>query len=153
MQAHMTSATYAIVARAAWSLHGEVKIKSQDRLAMFSSCCASALHIGAAFQRGEANIVGAGNETTTRLIGWAGKCLAENPDQRRELVEDPSLIPNAIEETLRFEPTGHAIARYVARDVELHGQTVPEGSALTYSSAKVPSILDTLTRAQSSSAS
>ena len=43
-------------------------------------------------------IAGAGNETTTRLIGWTGKVLAEHPDQRRELAEDPSLIPNAIEE-------------------------------------------------------
>ena len=49
-------------------------------------------------------LAGAGNETTTRLIGWTGKVLAEHPDQRRELVEDPSLIPNAIEEILRFEP-------------------------------------------------
>ena len=49
---------------------------------------------------------GAGNETTGRLIGWLGKVLAEHPDQRRELVEDRSLIPNTIEETLRFEPTG-----------------------------------------------
>jgi cytochrome P450 len=48
-------------------------------------------------------LAGAGNETTTRLIGWTGKVLAENPDQRRELVDDPSLIPNAIEELLRYE--------------------------------------------------
>ena len=51
-------------------------------------------------------LAGAGNETTGRLIGWTGKVLAEHPDQRREVVEDRSLIPNAIEETLRFEPTG-----------------------------------------------
>ncbi len=38
-------------------------------------------------------VAGAGNETTTRLIGWAGKVLAEYPDQRRELVENPSLDP------------------------------------------------------------
>ena len=38
-------------------------------------------------------IAGAGNETTTRLIGWTGKVLAEHPDQRRELVEDRSLDP------------------------------------------------------------
>ena len=48
-------------------------------------------------------ITGAGNETTGRLIGWTGKVLADHPDQRRELVEDPSLIPGAIEELLRFE--------------------------------------------------
>ena len=51
-------------------------------------------------------VAGAGNETTTRLIGWAGKVLAEHPDQRRELVEDRSLVPNAIEELLRYEPPG-----------------------------------------------
>ena len=75
-------------------------------------------------------ISGAGNETTTRLIGWAGKVLAEHPDQRRELVEDRSLIPNAIEELLRFEPPAPHVGRYVAKDVELHGQTVPAGSAM-----------------------
>ena len=72
----------------------------------------------------------AGNETTNRLIGWTGKVLAEHPDQRRELVEDRSLITNAIEELLRFEPPTPHVARYVARDVELHGQTVPEGSPI-----------------------
>ena len=75
-------------------------------------------------------LAGAGNETTGRLIGWLGKVLGEHPDQRRELVADRSLIPNAIEETLRFEPTGPHIARYVARDVEYYGQTVPAGSAM-----------------------
>jgi cytochrome P450 len=75
-------------------------------------------------------IAGAGNETTTRLIGWAGKVLAEHPDQRRELVEDPALIPNAVEELLRYEPPAPHVGRCVARDVELHGQTVPAGSAI-----------------------
>ena len=77
-------------------------------------------------------IAGAGNETTTRLIGWAGKVLAEHPDQRRELVDDPALIPNAIEELLRFEPPAPHVARYVARDVEHYGQTVPEGSVMLF---------------------
>ena len=75
-------------------------------------------------------LAGAGNETTGRLIGWLGKVLGEHPDQRRELVADRSLIPNAIEETLRFEPTGPHVARYVAREAEYYGQTVPAGSAL-----------------------
>ena len=75
-------------------------------------------------------IAGAGNETTSRLIGWTGKVLADHPDQRQELVEDRSLIPNAIEELLRFEtPAPHA-ARYVTREVELYGETVPEGSIM-----------------------
>ena len=75
-------------------------------------------------------LAGAGNETTTRLIGWTGKVLAEHPDQRRQLVEDRSLVPNAIEELLRFEPPSPVQARYVTKDVEHHGQPVPEGSAV-----------------------
>jgi cytochrome P450 len=75
-------------------------------------------------------LAGAGNETTGRLIGWLGKVLGEHPDQRREVAADRSLIPNVIEETLRFEPTGPHVARYVARDVEYHGTTVPAGSAM-----------------------
>lgn len=75
-------------------------------------------------------LAGAGNETTGRLIGWLGKLLGDHPDQRRELVEDRSLIPNTIEEALRFEPTGPHVARYVARDVDYYGVTVPEGSAM-----------------------
>ena len=74
----------------------------------------------------------AGAETTVRLIGWAGSVLAEHPEQRRELARDPARIPGAIEELLRYEPPAHGIARYVARDVELHGQTVPAGSAIAF---------------------
>jgi cytochrome P450 len=75
-------------------------------------------------------LAGAGNETTGRLIGWLAKVLAEHPDQRRQIVEDRSLIPKAVDETLRFEPTGPHTARYVMRDVEYYGTTVPEGSAI-----------------------
>ena len=75
-------------------------------------------------------LAGAGNETTTRLIGWAGKVLAENPDQRKRLAEDPSLIPNAVEELLRYEAPSPIQARYVLEDVEYHGRVVPKGSIL-----------------------
>jgi cytochrome P450 len=75
-------------------------------------------------------IAGAGNETTTRLIGWAGKLLAEHPDQRREIVDDRSLIPNAVEELLRYEAPSPVQSRYVARDVEHYGTTVPEGNVM-----------------------
>ena len=75
-------------------------------------------------------LAGAGNETTGRLIGWLAKLLAEHPDQRREVVEDLSLVPRVIDEALRFEPTGHALARYVMEDVEYHGRTIPAGSAV-----------------------
>ena len=75
-------------------------------------------------------LAAAGNETTTRLIGWAGKVLAEHPDQRRELADDPGLVPGAIEELLRYESPSPVQARYVTRDVEHHGQKVPAGSVL-----------------------
>ena len=75
-------------------------------------------------------VSGAGNETTTRLIGWAGKVLAEHPDQRRELVADPSLIPAAVEELLRYEPPAPHVARHVTRDVEHYGQRVPADSVM-----------------------
>jgi cytochrome P450 len=77
-------------------------------------------------------LASAGSETTTRLISWSGKVLADHPDQRRELAQDASLIPNAIEEVLRYEPPAPHIARYVTRDVEHHGRTVPEGSAIMF---------------------
>ena len=75
-------------------------------------------------------VAGAGNETTTRLIGWAGKVLAEHPDQRRDVVQNPRLIPQAIEELLRYEPPAPHTARYVTRDVRLYDQTVPEGNVM-----------------------
>ncbi|MDQ2678307.1 MAG: cytochrome P450 [Actinomycetota bacterium] len=80
-------------------------------------------------------LAGAGNETTGRLIGWLIKVLAEHPDQRRMVHDDRSLLPKVIDETLRFEPTGHASARYVTEDVEYYGTTVPAGSAMLLSMA------------------
>jgi cytochrome P450 len=93
--------------------HGETRTLTRDEVLTYTAV-----------------IAGAGNETTGRLIGWLAKLLAEHPDQRRQVVEDRSLIPKVIDETLRYEPTGHAIARYVAEDVEYHGTTVPAGSAM-----------------------
>jgi cytochrome P450 len=75
-------------------------------------------------------LAGAGNETTGRLIGWLAKLLAEHPDQRRDLVEDRALLTNAIDEALRFEPTGHAVARFTMQDYTNHGVTIPAGSAV-----------------------
>jgi cytochrome P450 len=80
-------------------------------------------------------LAGAGNETTTRLIGWAGKLLAEHPDQRQALLDEPDLIPNAVEELLRYEPPSPVQARYVMRDVEYYGETVPEGSVMLFLNA------------------
>jgi cytochrome P450 len=75
-------------------------------------------------------IAGAGNETTTRLIGFIGQLLSDHPEQRRQVVADPSLIPRAIEEALRFEAPSPVQARYVARNAECYGRAVPEGSVM-----------------------
>lgn len=76
-------------------------------------------------------IAAAGVETTMRMIGWMGKLLGDHPNERKLLVENPGMIPNAIEEILRFEPTGPHVSRYVATDdVTFEGGTVPAGSAL-----------------------
>lgn len=75
-------------------------------------------------------ITGAGSDTTATAIGWVGLLLSDHPDQRQMLVDDPSLIPNAVEEVLRFEPPSYHIARTLAVDVELHGQAVPAGSLI-----------------------
>jgi len=75
-------------------------------------------------------LAGAGNETTTRLVGWTGKLLAEHPEQLAELVADPSLVPNAVEELLRYEAPSPVQSRYVTKDVAYYGRTVPEGSVM-----------------------
>jgi cytochrome P450 len=69
----------------------------------------------------------AGTETTFSLIGNAVWLLASHPEQRRRLVEDPSTIPAALEEVLRFESPVQYLGRVTTRDVELHGTTIPAG--------------------------
>jgi cytochrome P450 len=72
-------------------------------------------------------LAGAGNETTNRLIGWTGKLLSEHPDQRRAIHQNLALIPDAIEEILRYESPGPYIGRTTAREVDLNGVKVPAG--------------------------
>jgi cytochrome P450 len=70
----------------------------------------------------------AGTETVARLLGWAALTLDHNPDQRAELAADPSLIPNAIEELLRYEAPSPVQSRWCTADHEVHGQTIPAHS-------------------------
>jgi cytochrome P450 len=70
-------------------------------------------------------ISAAGNETVARHLGWAAVVYAAWPDERRALVDDPSLFPNAVEELLRFEAPSPTQGRYVTRDVEMHGVRIP----------------------------
>jgi cytochrome P450 len=73
----------------------------------------------------------AGNETVARLLGWAAVSLAHNPGEREKLVRDPGLIPNGVEELLRYEAPSPVQARWVMRDVEYYGQVVPKDSKIT----------------------
>ena len=70
----------------------------------------------------------AGTETVAKLLGNAAVVLAAHPGQRAELVSDSTLIPNAIEELLRFEPPSPVQGRWTTRSVEMQGTTLPEGS-------------------------
>ena len=76
-------------------------------------------------------ISSAGTETVARLLGFGAVTLAQHPDQRQLLVDDTSLIPNAVEELMRYEAPSPTQSRWVARDVELHGTVVKRGSKLS----------------------
>jgi cytochrome P450 len=65
-----------------------------------------------------------GGETTRALLSHVGLALAEHPDQRRLLVEQPELIPNAIEETLRYYPINWSQCRTATERVEIGGQVI-----------------------------
>jgi cytochrome P450 len=70
----------------------------------------------------------AGTETVARLLGWAALTLDHNPDQRAELAADLSLIPNTVEELLRYEAPSPVQSRWCTVDYEVHGQTIPARS-------------------------
>ncbi|MBA2282916.1 MAG: cytochrome P450 [Actinomycetota bacterium] len=75
-------------------------------------------------------LISAGTETVARLLGWAGVLLDRHPDQRAELAAEAGLLPNAVEELLRYEAPSPVQGRWVTADVHLHGRTVPAGSKL-----------------------
>jgi cytochrome P450 len=72
-------------------------------------------------------LVAAGNDSTKATYSSGMRALLENPDQRRLLLDDPSLIPSAVEESLRMFPAFAHFRRTANRDVELNGQTIREG--------------------------
>jgi cytochrome P450 len=67
----------------------------------------------------------AGNDTTTRAIANGAVGLSWYPEQRRELVADPALIPGAMEELLRWDNPSHYLARHTTEEVELPSGTIP----------------------------
>ena len=72
-------------------------------------------------------LLAAGTETTTNLIDNAIVCLIDAPDQLARLHREPSLVPSAIEEVLRFRSPAQAMFRATRQAVELHGVTIPPG--------------------------
>jgi hypothetical protein len=72
----------------------------------------------------------AGHETTTKLLANAIELLAQHPDQRARLIDDPTLIPDAVEEVLRFRNSTQYMHRTLTRDVELHGETMHAGDSV-----------------------
>jgi len=72
-------------------------------------------------------MVTGGNDTTTGLLGVSAALLTENRDQRQRLIDDSSLMKNAIEEFLRLSSPVQGLARTTTRDVDLHGKTIPAG--------------------------
>src|ERR1700726_4318106 len=80
-----------------------------------------------------ANIIllfGAGHETTVNLIGNGLLALHRNPDQLALLKSNPALIPNAIEEFLRYDSSVQMTGRVALEDVEIGGKTIPKGESM-----------------------
>ncbi|MBW7458424.1 cytochrome P450, partial [Paenibacillus sepulcri] len=70
----------------------------------------------------------AGNETTTNLIGNAVLAFLEHPAEWDKLVSRPEMLPNAIEEVLRFRSPVQAMFRTAKQDVQIGDQTIPQGT-------------------------
>ena len=79
----------------------------------------------------DALLIVAGHETTVSLIGNATLALLRHPEQRAALARDPSLLPRAVEELIRYDgPVERTLNRWAALDVELRGRTIRRGDAL-----------------------
>lgn len=72
-------------------------------------------------------LVAAGNDSTKATYSSGMRALLEDPEQKRLLLEDPSLVPSAVEEALRMFPAFAHFRRTATRDTELHGQTIRQG--------------------------
>ncbi|HMI81607.1 MAG TPA: cytochrome P450 [Solirubrobacterales bacterium] len=72
-------------------------------------------------------LVAAGNDSTKATYCSSMRALMEHPDQRRLLLDDPALVPGAVEESLRMFPAFAHFRRTATRDTELNGQEIKEG--------------------------
>jgi cytochrome P450 len=75
-------------------------------------------------------LIAAGNESTRSVTAQGMRLLMEHPDQLQMLVDDPSMIPGAIEEMLRYNPAFIGMRRTVMEDIELGGQQLKAGDKL-----------------------
>ncbi|MEV6238175.1 cytochrome P450 [Lentzea sp. NPDC051838] len=75
----------------------------------------------------------AGHETTANMLALGTFALLEHPDQLTVLRENPELIPDAVEELLRYLAVGDVFFRYAAEDIEFFGETIREGSTVILS--------------------
>lgn len=73
-------------------------------------------------------MIAGGNDTTSNFIGNSTEQLDKYPDQRREMIENPACIPNAIEELLRIESVVQGLSRTTTQEIEYYGTTIPAGS-------------------------
>jgi cytochrome P450 len=73
----------------------------------------------------------AGNETTTNLIGNGMLALLQHPEQLQALREDPSLLPTAVEELLRYDSPVQVDGRTAHEDVEMGGRHFRKGQRIT----------------------
>jgi len=82
-------------------------------------------------------MIAGGNDTASGLLGGAAVALTERPDQRRLLLDDPGLMPGAVEELLRLTSPVQGLSRTTTHEVELHGSRIAAGSKvhLLYGSA------------------
>jgi len=78
-----------------------------------------------------------GNETTRNVISGGIEALLRHPDQKQKLIDDPTLIPSAVEECLRWVTPVINMARTATTDVDVRGRTIPAGDQvlLMYASA------------------
>ncbi len=72
-------------------------------------------------------LMAAGNDSTKATYCSGMRALMENPDERAKVLADPSLVPSAVEESLRMFPAFAHFARTATHDTELHGQEIKEG--------------------------
>ncbi|MFI7406745.1 cytochrome P450 [Streptomyces sp. NPDC049541] len=75
----------------------------------------------------------AGHETTANMLGLGTFALLEHPEQTAELRADPDLMPNAVEELMRYLSVADIFYRYATEDIELGGETIGKGSTVVVS--------------------